>query len=114
MIKRSETKYFKIYFLIFRIIFFHGSILILANDTYCTQINIVCTAALINEQYEIRKQEYINVTEKIKQFGIMPYIVESCKHGPTFLDSVSDRVWYSQTNDYSLRNKGVNEAKALL
>ena len=44
----------------------------------------------------------------------MPYIIESCKNGPTFLDSLSDKVWYAKTNDARLRNKGVNEAKAML
>ena len=75
---------------------------------------IICTAALLDRQYEMRKQEYIKGIEKIKQFGFTPYIVESCKNGPTFLDSLSAKVWYAKTNDANLKNKGVNEARAML
>jgi hypothetical protein len=77
-------------------------------------IKVVCTAAILSENFEVRKQEYIKALERIKQFGFMPYIVESCQVGPTFLDALSNKVWYAQTNDYRLKNKGVNEAKALL
>ena len=80
----------------------------------CTKIKIVCTAALIDYQYELRKQEYIRGIEAIKRFGYMPYVVESYKTRPTFLDLLSDKVWYAKNDDTGLRNKGVKEAKALL
>ena len=84
------------------------------SDMSDTRIVIVCTAAVLDDNYEIRKQEYIQAIEKIKQFGFKPYIVESCKRELTFLDTLSDRVWYAKTNDFRLKNKGVNEAKAML
>jgi hypothetical protein len=77
-------------------------------------IKIICTAAILPQDYNRRKQEYINGINQIKKFGFMPYIVESCQLGPTFLEGLSDRVWYSHTNDYTIKNKGVNEAKSLL
>jgi hypothetical protein len=77
-------------------------------------IKVVCTAALLPREYERRQQEYTQGINRIKEFGFMPYIVESCALGPTFLDTLSDRVWYAHTNDYTKKNIGVNEAKALL
>jgi hypothetical protein len=79
-----------------------------------SQIKIVCTAALSQVQYGLRKQEYINAIQIIKKYGYIPFIVESCQSVSTFLDDFSDYVWYSKTNDIRLRNKGVNEVKSLL
>jgi hypothetical protein len=77
-------------------------------------IHVVCTAALIPRRYEQRKNQYIRALRRIVEFGYHPYIVESCVQGPTFLDDWSKDTLYSQTNDVSLKNKGVNEFKSLL
>lgn len=76
-------------------------------------LKIICTAALIQNQFENRKKEYIKSFNFLKQIGFEPYIVESCVSGPTFLDQFSKNVFYSKTNNLNLRNKGVNEAQSL-
>ena len=113
MISGGHATRSNIYFLMSSMVFY-GSILMEATDSVGSTIKIVCTAALIDQGYDSRKQEYTKGIEKIKQFGFMPYIVESCKSGPSFLDLLSDKVWYAKTNDFNLRNKGVNEVKSLL
>lgn len=77
------------------------------------EIKVLCTAALINNQYEMRKQEYINCLQKLSVLGYQPIVVESCIQGPTFLDNYAT-VFYSRTNNPQLRNKGVNEAISIL
>ena len=113
MISGGHATRSNIYFLMSSMVFY-GSILMEATDSVGSTIKFVCTAALIDQGYDSRKQEYTKGIEKIKQFGFMPYIVESCKSGPSFLDLLSDKVWYAKTNDFNLRNKGVNEVKSLL
>ncbi|MBS1986310.1 hypothetical protein JST99_00045 [Candidatus Dependentiae bacterium] len=79
------------------------------------EIRIVCTAALIDTQADRRATEYTRSLDIIQQFGYMPYVVEACKkQGPTFLEALSDHVFYSTMNNAALRNKGVNEAKTFL
>lgn len=112
--RKIYTAYSKIYILTISTIWFQQLIIAVGARIPESRIQIICTAALLDGQYEIRKREYIEAVEKIKKFGFMPYIVESCQTGPTFLDLLSDKVWYAKTNDLALRNKGVNEAKALL
>lgn len=77
------------------------------------ETKILCTAALINNQYEMRKQEYIDCLKQLSKFSYKPLVVESCVQGPTFLDDYAT-VFYSQTNNPNLRNKGVNEAVSML
>jgi hypothetical protein len=77
-------------------------------------IRILCTAALIQNQWELRKQEYCTAINLIKSFGYPTYIVESCSQGPTFLNDLSENVFYSQSNIAWLRNKGINEALSML
>lgn len=112
MINKNYATYWIVCFLTVSMV--QVQLSVVANDISNRRIIIVCTAAVLDENYETRKQEYIQAIEKIKQFGFMPYIVESCKNGPTFLDALSDKVWYAKTNDFRLQNKGVNEAKSLL
>jgi len=101
----------KLYNVIFIYLFSHGIVSFSASND---MIKIICTAALIAPQAESRKIEYVNAIKAVKQFGFVPYIVESCVAGPSFLDDLSDKLWYAKTNDSGLRNKGVNEVKALL
>ena len=80
------------------------------------KIRIICTAALTDAHYEFRKNQYIRAMETLKSYGYKEfYIIESCrKHGPSFLEEYSKNVFYAQTNDLTLRNNGINEAKTLL
>jgi len=76
---------------------------------------IIYTAALINDKYEMRKDEYIRGIKTLDIYGYKPYIVESCKEpGVTFFDSYSPYVFYAYTNNATLKNKGVNECMSLI
>lgn len=78
------------------------------------KVHVVCSAALIPHMYEQRKRQYIRSLKRISQLGYQPYVVESCVAGPTFFDEYSSRVFYSRSNDSSLKNKGVNESVSML
>lgn len=78
------------------------------------KIRILLTAALVdNGFYEFREQQYIRCLEILNSWGYRDqvYIVEAIKkEGPTFLDQYCDHVFYSQANDATLKNNGINEA----
>ncbi|MBS1986306.1 hypothetical protein JST99_00025 [Candidatus Dependentiae bacterium] len=79
------------------------------------EIRIVCTAALLGLQADLRQQEYIHSVNIIQKLGYEPYIIEACTiQGPTFLDKYSNHVFYATVNNPTLKNKGVNEGKTLL
>ncbi len=78
-----------------------------------SNVKVVCSAVLIDSQYEMRKQEYIHSLKILRSFGFDPYVIESHTSGRTFLDEYSQHVIYTQTNDLRIQNKGVNEAMAL-
>ena len=92
------------------------TISILAASNYINSnaknINIIFTAALIDNQFEMRKSEYLYSLNRLKSWDYIPYIIESCRRS-SFFDNYSVPVCYAQVNDPNLRNKGVNEAKAL-
>ena len=79
------------------------------------ETHVVCTAALLENDYEARKQEYILTLENLHRYGLSnPYIIESINPDCiTFLNSYSRNVIYPNVNNPNLRNKGVNEARAL-
>jgi hypothetical protein len=91
-----------------------------SSDIYATDstqgntIRVVCTSALINHAYAMRKQEYISSIHILKDFGYQPFIFEACQMGPPSFEEYTPNVFYSNVNDYSLRNKGVNEAMSLI
>jgi len=85
-------------------------IAMLTRDTH-----IVCTAALIDQQYESRQKEYVHSFNRLAVYGYTPYIIESCNiTGNSFLDAYSPYVFYTRTNNTALRNKGVNEALSIV
>lgn len=104
----------------------HKKIILLALSVICSifhvtliaEIKIVCTAALIDEKYEMRKNEYITCMNILAQYGFTnPYIIEAIKQsGPTFLDDLSTNVFYSTVHDFkiNIENKGINEARTML
>lgn len=91
-------------------------LLISLNAYIVPQIRILYTAALIDEGFELRKNQYTHGCEILKNYGYSdPYIVEAIKKsGPTFLENFSTHVFYSKENNPVLKNKGVNEAKTML
>jgi len=80
------------------------------------EIKIILTAALIDTQYEERKNEYLKVAKILDDYGYSnPYIIEAIKEkSETFLNGLSKNVFYSNVNNSTLRNKGVNEAKSII
>ncbi len=81
-------------------------------------VRIVSTAALINDNYEQRKTEYIESLLLLNKFGYEPYIIEAIlTTGPSFLDDYCRNVFYSKEHDFNvtdIRNKGINEARTLI
>lgn len=80
-------------------------------------IKILYTSALIPHKFEERKQEYIRCLKTLESYGFKEqvYIAESGPYTPlSFFENYCDHVFYANTNDASLINKGVNEAKATI
>lgn len=80
------------------------------------EVRLVLSAALTDSYFEFRKRQYIESFSILSKHGYSnPYIIEALKkRGETFLDSYSQHVYYAQTNNPLLRNKGINEAKTML
>ncbi len=76
--------------------------------------NILYTAAVINFQFDFRKNEYMRCLNLLHDYWYEPYIVEACSKAPTFLEQHCKNVYYSQVNNASLKNKGTNEAKSMI
>ena len=78
-------------------------------------VKILFTAALIDNQFEMRKKEYIHSLNLLFSFGYKPYICEARKPEKTFFDEYidSDHLYYAQSNNDMLKNKGVNEVKLM-
>lgn len=75
-------------------------------------VKVIFTAALIDNQFEMRKQEYLHSLDRLIEFGAIPLIVEACKKS-SFFDVCGFPVFYPNVNNPNLKNKGVNEAKLL-
>lgn len=78
-----------------------------------SQIQVIYTSAVLPKQYDLRKTEYLDSFNKLKSFGLNPWIVESTNITESFFDEISNQVLYPQKNDFSLLNKGVNEARSI-
>lgn len=94
-----------------------GIFLCLLFQSFASDLKILYTAALIPYKFEERKAEYIHSLDVLKLLGYRSqvYITESCLSFPfSFFDAYCDHILYANINDWSLRNKGVNEAKAML
>lgn len=77
-------------------------------------MKVLATSALIDNHYHRRQWEYEESFSAINRFGYDLYVVECYKEiGPTFIEDFSKNVYYSNVN-LSLKNKGVNEANALI
>jgi hypothetical protein len=79
-------------------------------------IKIVYTAALIEHSlYQSRLQEYIASLKTLLKYGYEPYVIESCSlKGPTFFEAFTPFVFYWNSNEPDLINKGVNELNSLI
>ncbi len=87
----------------------------LPDQCYNSKIKIICTTALIDFNYAMRKEEYISSILILKNYGYEPYIIEACHPSPpSFFENYSQNVIYTNVNDYHLVNKGVNEARSII
>ena len=77
------------------------------------QIHVLFTSALINRQYELRKEEYIKSVQQFRSLGFDPWIIEATNINASFYDEITNRVLYPNKNNLALRNKGVNELASL-
>lgn len=78
-------------------------------------VHIVYSAALLEKDQISRKKEYIHSLSILKKIGYIPFIVESCSSNSfSFLNEWSNHVFYSSSNNPTIKNKGVNEGKSLL
>jgi len=99
--------------LMFRIIF----LFLIAHACLSAEIKLLYSAALIDDQFDSRKEEYIKCLDILNRYGYLPrtYIVDSCAWQPrSFFDSYTQHVLYANTNNLRLINKGVNEATAMM
>jgi hypothetical protein len=88
----------------------------LVATTINAEVRVILTAALTDNCFEFRKNQYIESLTILAGYGYKnPYIVEAIKKtGPTFLDDYSTNVFYATCNNPSIRNHGANEARSLL
>lgn len=101
-------------FLFVFILLFHGFD-IEAIETK-SQLKILYTAALIPQDFELRKAEYICSLAILNQMGYGNHVYVAHVGGDTplsFFEQFCDHVIHTNTNDYRHWNKGVNEAKAM-
>ncbi len=91
--------------------------LFFACSICAAEIKIVYTSALIPFKFEERKQEYIRSLKTIESYGYLPhtYVVESGGDSPlSFFEDYCNHVFFANSNNLKLVNKGVNESKAIL
>jgi hypothetical protein len=77
-------------------------------------IFILITVCLIKQDYEIRKQQYINGISKAKEYlskipDIKICIIENNGKRETFLDMFDIEVLYTNNNSLHTNNKGIKE-----
>lgn len=82
------------------------------------RMKVLCTTAMVppdkdRHQGIARKQRYIDTLILLKKFGCEIYVVESIASGPSFFDEYADHVCYTQSNDFTLKNHGINECIAM-
>ena len=82
-----------------------------------SNMKILYTSALIPNNYEERRHEYIHSLQVLEKIGFISntYVIESGSRTTfSFFDKLCPHVFYSGTNNLSLHNKGVNELKSLI
>jgi len=100
-----------------KILFLYSAVIVLsAFFPLNAEMRIILTAALTDNHFEFRKNQYIESLNILADYGYQnPYIVEAIKKvGPTFLDDYSTNVFYATCNNPSSINHGANEARTLL
>jgi hypothetical protein len=76
-------------------------------------MRILFTSALISQDFDARKEEYLKGLESLKPFWNDTTVIECARtESPWISDKVP--VYFTGVNNPSWRNKGANEANALL
>lgn len=78
-----------------------------------SEVHVMYTSALISNDYDKRKEEYLASIEAMRSYGYEPWIIEATNINSSFYDQLTDQIFYPQKNDSSLRNKGVNETMCM-
>lgn len=78
-------------------------------------MKILFTSAVIEYNYEVRKNQYIESFKKLCECVDKSdiYIVETILSGGSFMEELTDNVYYTNVNNSNLKNKGVNELLSL-
>ena len=77
------------------------------------KIHLIFTSAILKDQFDLRRDEYLKSLQKLRSFGIEPWIIEATNISASFFDHVSNQVFYPQQHDYSASNKGINETVSI-
>ena len=80
------------------------------------KIRILLTAAITNNYYEMRKQQYIAMISNLSRYGYQDaYVIEAIKRqGPSYFDELTKNVFYATVNKSTLKNIGINEGLTML
>jgi hypothetical protein len=75
------------------------------------KVHVVLTAAITNNYYETRKQQYVAMIQNLGRYGYTDvYIIEAIKkQGRSYFDDYSKNVFYATCNKSTLKNIGINE-----
>lgn len=77
------------------------------------EVHVIMTSAILDIDYDRRKEEYIKSIRTIQSYGIEPWIIEATPTTFSFFDEISNQALYPCTNDPYIRNKGVNEVMSI-
>lgn len=99
-------------FFVFGLIFLNMCSCFALQPSSQGSVKVIFTAALIDNQFEMRKHEYLFSLNQLIEFGASPFIVEACTQS-SFFDALQFPIFYPNVNNPSLKNKGVNEARLL-
>jgi hypothetical protein len=81
----------------------------LGVSVFCENVHVIYVSAVIENQAELRKSEYLKSFYALKSYGFDPWIIEAMNINHSFFDEISDKVFYPQKNNLTLKNQGVNE-----
>ncbi len=72
------------------------------------EIHLIFTSALVQNNYEARKIEYLRSLSALKNYGVDPWIIEATHINDSFYNRLSNHVLYPRRNIYR-SNIGANE-----
>lgn len=78
-------------------------------------MKILFTSAIIEQNFEERKEEYLKSLTFLKENGLVDsiQIIETVLESDSFFEQLGYKIFYSKTHKPNLKNKGVKEILAL-